>query len=51
MKLEADSSKVWITFIRLTRATTRIRIAARKHHLPNLALAQDIYVKIVNEAN
>jgi hypothetical protein len=51
MKLEADSSKVWITFIRLTRATTRTRVSARKHHFPNLGLAQDIYVKIMNEAN
>lgn len=48
--LETDSSKVWIRLIRLTRATTRIRISARKLHLPNIDLAQDIYVKILEEA-
>jgi hypothetical protein len=46
----ADSSKVWIRLTRLTRATTRIRISARKHHFPNMELAQDIFVKIVTGA-
>ncbi|MCM8780586.1 MAG: DUF3568 family protein [Candidatus Omnitrophica bacterium] len=49
IELEADSSKVWIRLIRLTRATTRIRISARKHHLPNIELAQDIFVKIIEQ--
>jgi hypothetical protein len=32
----------------LTRATTRIKISARKFHFPNLELAQDLFVKIVS---
>ncbi|MCX5706119.1 MAG: hypothetical protein NTW13_00335 [Candidatus Omnitrophica bacterium] len=48
--LAADGSKVWIRLIRLTRATVRLRISARKFHLPNLTLAQDLYGKIMEEA-
>lgn len=47
---EMESSKVWIRFIRLTRSTTRVRVSARKYHLPNLSLAQDLFVKIMEEA-
>lgn len=47
---DAESSLVWIRLIRLTHSTTRIRISARKYHFPNLALAQDLYVKIIEEA-
>lgn len=47
---DAESSLVWIRLSRLTRSTTRIRISARRYHFPNLALAQDLYVKIIEEA-
>jgi head-tail adaptor len=47
MELSADSSKIWIRLIRLTQATTRIRISARKYSFPNMELAQDFFVKIV----
>jgi hypothetical protein len=47
---EADSSRVWIRLIKLTHATTRLKISARKMRLPNINLAQDIYVKIIEEA-
>lgn len=50
LNFEADSSKVWIKLIRLTKATTRLRISARKYHLPNLSLAQDLYIKIIDQA-
>ncbi len=50
--LVTDSSKVHIRLTRLTRMTTRIRISARnKYHLPNLNLAEDIFVKIVETAS
>ncbi len=49
MNVEIDSSKVWIRVIKLTQATTRLKISARKHHLPNLRLAQDLFVKIVEQ--
>lgn len=47
---ESDSGRVWVRLIRLTHATTRLRISARKFHLPNLELAQDMYTKIMDEA-
>ncbi len=50
IELQLESSRVWIRFIRLTQATTRIRISARKYHLPNIDLAQYIFVKIMEEA-
>jgi len=50
MDLTVGKSKVYIRLIRLTEATTRIRVAARKYHMPDLSLAQDLFVKIVEEA-
>src|SRR3989338_7759490 len=47
---EAESSKVYIRFIRLTVSATRLRVSARKYHLPNMSLAQDIFVKIMEQA-
>lgn len=52
IELVADSSRVWIKLIRLTQVTTRLRVSSRnKYRLPNIALAQDIFVKIIEEAN
>ncbi len=50
IELKTDSGRVWIRLVRLTRATVRLRVSARKHRLPNLALAQDIFLKIMEEA-
>ena len=50
IEAQIDSSRVWIRLIRLTQATTKLRISARKYHLPNLDLAQGFYVKIIEEA-
>jgi hypothetical protein len=47
---EAESSKVYIRLIRLTVSTTRLRVSARKYHFPNMSLAQDIFVKITEQA-
>lgn len=50
IELEAESSKVYIRMIRLTSATTRLRVSARKYHFPNMSLAQDIFVRIMEQA-
>ncbi|MFA5144659.1 MAG: DUF3568 family protein [Candidatus Omnitrophota bacterium] len=50
IEFQADSSHVWIKLIRMTQATTRIKISARKYHFPNLDLAQRIFVQIMEEA-
>lgn len=48
LELSAQSSKIWIKLIRLTQATTRVKVSARKFHFPNMELAQDIFVKIIS---
>lgn len=50
IELEIESSRVWIRLIRLARATTRLRISARKYHLPNMDLAHDIFTKVMEGA-
>ena len=42
-----DESYVWVQLVRLTRATTRLKVSARRYHLPNLKLAEDVFVKIL----
>ena len=48
--VDISHSKVTIKLIRLTHATTRIRISARKYSLPNRDLAENLYTKIMEEA-
>lgn len=50
IELGAQSSKVWIKLFRVTEATTRLKVSARKYHFPNMELAQDIFVKIITGA-
>ena len=50
IEAESGTSKVYIRLARLTRATTRIRVSARKHHLPDLNRAEDLFVKIMDTA-
>jgi len=50
IQAEVDASKVWIRIVRLTKTLNRIKISARKCHLPNLSLAQDLFVRIIEEA-
>ena len=50
IELEAEGNYVWIELVKLTKATTRLKISARKLHFPNISLAQDLFVKIMEEA-
>lgn len=50
IEVAVESTLVKITLVRVSQATTKVRVAARKHHLPNLTLAQDIFIKIMEEA-
>jgi hypothetical protein len=50
IEMEERPNKVYIRLLRLTHATTRLKVAVRKHHLPNLELAQDIFLKIMEQA-
>ena len=50
IEVDAKPSKIWIQFVRITTATTKIRVSARKYKLPNIDLAQEVFVKIVEES-
>ena len=50
LEVEAEANRVYIRLFNLTRATTRLRVSVRKYHMPNITLAQDIFVKIMEEA-
>lgn len=49
LRVDVALTRVEIRLIRLTQATTRLRITARKYHLPDLGLAEELFVKIMEE--
>jgi hypothetical protein len=50
VEFEDGASYVWVSVIKLTKTTIRLKVSSRKYHLPDLASAQDIFVKIMDEA-
>ena len=50
IEIEAKPNKIWIQFVRVTAAATKIRVSARKYKLPNIDLAQDVFIKIIEES-
>lgn len=48
--LEAEATRVWVQVMSVTEYTSRLRVSARRYHFPNLPLAQDIYLKIIEQA-
>jgi hypothetical protein len=42
-------TKVWIKLERVTPATTRLRVSARRYKMPNLEVAQQVYTKIIEQ--
>ena len=50
LEVREGASRVKISLVRLTRATTRVKISARKYHFPDLNRAQDVFVKIMEQA-
>ena len=49
IELKAESNYVWISLLRLTRTTNRLKVSARKYHLPNQGLARELFIKILEE--
>jgi hypothetical protein len=47
IRMNVDSSRVDINVERMDTQTTRIKLTARRYGFPNLPLAQDLYVKIL----
>lgn len=50
IEVKKGSSQVWIRIIRMTRVMSRVRISARKLHLPDMATAQEVFARIVQES-
>ena len=50
IQLESGKSLIYIRLMKLTRATTRLRVSARKYHFPNASLAEEIFVKIMEQS-
>jgi len=50
--LDANPNKITIQFQRLTSATTKMRVSARKYKkmFPNIELAEQVFIKILDEA-
>ncbi len=48
--LTSGNNKVYMRLLRLTRATTRIKVSARKNHLPDLDLAKNIFDSVMEQA-
>ncbi|MDP1853344.1 MAG: DUF3568 family protein [Candidatus Omnitrophota bacterium] len=46
---DVDKARVSINIERLTPETLRLKVSARKYMMPNIALAQKIFVKINQE--
>jgi head-tail adaptor len=49
IEVDAKPNKIWIRFERVTAAATKIKVSARKYKLPNIDLAQEVFIKIVEE--
>lgn len=50
IELTVGTSKAYIRLIKFTQTTVRLRVSARKYHLPDLSLAEDIFIKIMEQA-
>lgn len=52
IEIDAKPNNIKIQFVRITAATTKLRVSARKYKkaFPNIEIAQDVFVKIIEEA-
>ena len=46
-----QNAKVTVTIFQMSKSTVRLTVKARKAFFPRIKLAQEVYVKIVNELN
>jgi hypothetical protein len=52
IEIDAKPNRIKIQFMRVTTATTKIKVTARKYKnvFPNIEIAQDVFIKIIEEA-
>ena len=46
---KVENAKVTVTIFQLSKSTVRLTVKARKAFFPKIKIAQEVYVKIVNE--
>ena len=51
LRTETESGHAIVTLTRLTKTTTCVRVTARKRGFPHLTLAEDMFVKILEDAS
>lgn len=49
VEFEVRPSRVWVKLTKLTAAATEIKVSARKYSFPNLGLAEEVFVKIMED--
>ena len=50
LQFQDGSTLVTVKLVQLTHSTVRLKVTGRKHHLPDIDLAQDVFVKITEGA-
>ncbi len=48
MTAKISGAAVTITIMPVNETTTRFRVKARRHHLPKISVAQDVYLKVLS---
>ena len=46
-----NGAKITVTILSLSPTTTKVTVKARKAYLPKISIAQDVYVKIMNQVS
>jgi hypothetical protein len=49
--LESDSGRAWVRLVRVNDQTTRLKVSARKYHMPNISYAQELFSKIIEQVD
>jgi hypothetical protein len=52
IQIDAKPNNIKIQFVRITTATTKLKVSARKYKkvFPNIEIAQDVFIKIIEES-
>lgn len=50
LQFQDGTTIVTVKLVQLTRSSVRLKVTGRKHHLPDINLAQEVFVKITEGA-
>jgi len=49
IEFEVKPSRVWVKLSKLSESATEIKVKARKYSFPNLKLAEEVFIKIMED--